>query len=130
MMLTTNFLRISKNEHPNVANEFVTVLTMKGSRYGSNRSKLIVTLCLLWAFFLPISFAAPAESYKWKDTEGIVLFSNTSPPVRAETEIERIKQEYSTIPIPGWSFPQPKIEIAREKRPYGSIDVIMYMTSW
>ena len=33
-------------------------------------------------------------------------------------------------PNPQISSSRPKIEIAKEKRPYGDINVIMYMTTW
>ena len=96
----------------------------------SNPGKLIVTVFLLWAFFLPISFALPTEIYQWKDKDGIVPFSDTSLPSRVETEKENFKEEYATIPKSEGSSLQARSVIAKEKRPYSNIDVIMYMTAW
>jgi hypothetical protein len=63
--------------------------------------KRIVIGFLLCASLSPLSSPSFSEIYKWKDRDGNVFSSS-----------------------------RPKIEIAKEKRPYNNINVTMYMTPW
>lgn len=82
------------------------------------------------AFLSPASSAVSVEIYKWKDKDGNVVFSDTPPPPGVNAEIKEFKEDTAkrsnTKEIPkrtgGENF--------KEKRPYGDIRVILYMTSW
>jgi hypothetical protein len=55
-----------------------------------------------------------------------------SPPAGSGAGITKPREEPAPAPKPRpqANSPQPSKEARKEKRPYGSIDVIMYMTSW
>jgi hypothetical protein len=57
---------------------------------------------------------------------------DSSPPTGSEVRIKDSREEPvpTSKPRPQASSPLPPREAFKEKRPYGSIDVIMYMTSW
>ena len=109
--------------------------------------KLALALFLLAFVLLPGYQATSAEIYKWKDKDGNVFYSDTPPPAGVDAETKKFKEGAPPIqtpqtfptpqipqapqtPKPEVSTPKPKGEIAAEKRPYSSINVIMYMTSW
>ena len=55
-----------------------------------------------------------------------------SPPAGVESAIKKPQTEPTAKEKPKLppDSPQPKIEASREKRPYESVNVIMYMTTW
>jgi hypothetical protein len=57
---------------------------------------------------------------------------DASPPPRVETATKKPQPEPTVIEKPSVQTisPNAKSELFREKRPYESINVIMYMTSW
>jgi glutaredoxin len=84
--------------------------------------------------FVSLSVSSPAiagEFYKWKDKDGNVFFSDT-PPGGVNAEVIPLKEEPSSNfkTTPKVNSPQPKSGITEVKRPYSSIKVIMYITSW
>jgi len=95
-----------------------------------NQFKGIMTILLFFIFLLPASSAVSAEIYKWKDKDGNVIFSDTPPPGVEEIEIKKFKEETIERPKTNGDTSRVKGESFREKRSYGNIDVIMYMTSW
>ena len=97
-----------------------------------NQFKLTLAILLLCFVLLPISPATSAEIYKWKDKDGNVFDRDVPPPAGMDSEIKKFKEGSPPTekPKPEASFPLPKAEIAKEKRPYSSISVTMYMTSW
>lgn len=122
-------------------------------RNMKNQFKLTLALFLLGVILLPGYQATSAEIYKWKDKDGNVFYSDTPPPAgvdaetrkfkegspptqtpKPEANILKLKDKEESPPIqkpkPEVSSPLPKSEIAKEKRPYSSINVTMYMTSW
>ena len=90
----------------------------------------VLTLFSLAIFLLPASSAVSAEIYKWKDKDGNIIFSDTPPPGAEEVEIKKFKEETIERPKTKGDAPRTKGESFREKRSYGNINVIMYMTSW
>jgi glutaredoxin len=78
-----------------------------------------------------LSTVIAAEIYKWKDRNGNVFFSDT-PPAGADAEVISLKDERAPAPktTPKVNSPKPQSRLTEEKRPYGSIKVIMYKTSW
>jgi hypothetical protein len=93
--------------------------------------KLIVAIFLLGFLLLPVSPATPAEIYKWKDKDGNVFYSDTPPSTGMDTEMKTFKEGSPPAQKkPEVSSPLPMGEIAKEKRPYSSINVTLYMTSW
>ena len=101
-------------------------------RNMKNQFKLTLALFLLGFILLPGSPAISAEIYKWKDKDGNVFYSDAPPPAGMDAEMKKFKEGSPPTqkPKPEVSSPLPKGEIAKEKRPYSSINVIMYMTSW
>jgi len=92
----------------------------------------ILIIVLLLFFSSSVSFPAIAgEFYKWKDKDGNVSFSDT-PPTGVNAEVIPLKDEPTpnSITTPKVNSLKPKSGIAEEKRPYSSIKVIMYITSW
>lgn len=91
---------------------------------------LIITL-LLFVSLSVSSSAIAGEVYKWKDKDGNVFFSDT-PPEGVNAEVISPKDEpASNFKItPKVNSPQPRSRITEEKRPYSSVKVIMYITSW
>jgi glutaredoxin len=94
--------------------------------------KRIIIIPFLF-FILSISFSAIAgEIYKWKDKDGNLFFSDTPPPAGVNGEVIPLKNEQpsDSITTPKVNSAGPKSGITTEKRPYGSIKVVMYVTSW
>ena len=92
----------------------------------------VLTIILL--LFFSSSDSSPAiagEFYKWKDKDGNLFFSDT-PPTGVNAEVIPLKDEPApnSITTPKVNSLKPKSGIAEEKRPYSSIKVIMYITSW
>jgi mycoredoxin len=86
---------------------------------------MTITILLLF-----IIFSSPAYSqvYQWKDKEGNIHFSDTPPPAGAGKEIKI--REGRERPGEKEEGSRPSSQSLREKRPYGDINVIMYMTDW
>jgi len=93
-----------------------------------NQFKFIILL--LSVFLFTISSADGAEIYKWRDKDGNIVFSDSPPPPGVDAEIKKFKEETTERPKAKEDIPKPKVDSYKEKRPYGSINVIMYMTSW
>jgi len=90
----------------------------------------IIPIFLLLIILSPVSSAVSGEIYKWKDKDGNVVFSDTPPPPGVNAEMKEFKEDTTERPR-AKEYPQkPKKEALKEKRPYGDIQVIMYMTSW
>jgi glutaredoxin len=91
-------------------------------------------LIIILLLFFSSSVSTPAiagEFYKWKDKNGNVFFSDTPPPgVNAEVIPLKDEPAPSSVTTPKVNSPRPKSGITGEKRPYTSINVIMYITSW
>jgi glutaredoxin len=96
-----------------------------------NQVKLIFTILLL-SLFLSLPYPAiSAEIYKWKDKDGNIVLSDTPPPSGVEeVEIKKFKEDTIERPKTKGDTPRTKSESFREKRSYGNINVVMYMTSW
>jgi glutaredoxin len=102
-----------------------------------NGTKIYLTigcvLILLSFFAFSVSpIAVGDEIYKWKDKKGNVFFSDQPPPSDIDRETVPIKDEPSSEPTapPKVTSPKVKSGVTEEKRPYSSVKVIMYMTSW
>ncbi len=89
-------------------------------------------ILFLLSFLSISSFAVAGEIYKWKDKDGNLFFSDTPPPASVNGEVISLKdgQPSDSISTPKVNSPRPKSGITAEKRPYGNIKVIMYITSW
>jgi glutaredoxin len=95
-----------------------------------NRFRRIIAILLLVMFLSPASSAVSGEIYKSKDKDGNVVFSDTPPPPGVNAEIKEFKEDTQEKPKTK-EYPQrPQSESLKEKRPYGDIHVIMYMTAW
>jgi len=95
-----------------------------------NQFRRIISILLLIIFISPASSAVSGDYYKWKDKDGNVVFSDIPPPPGVNTEIKEFKQDTTERPKTK-EYPQrPPNESVKEKRSYGDIHVIMYMTSW
>jgi glutaredoxin len=93
--------------------------------------KLIIAAILFSYFFLlPATSGISAEIYKWKDKDGNIFFSDTPPPSGADLEIKKFKEDPIERPKKKEDIPKSQNGALREKRSYGNINVIMYMTSW
>jgi glutaredoxin len=93
--------------------------------------KLIIAAILFSYFFLlPATSGISAEIYKWKDKDGNIFFSDTPPPSGADLEIKKFKEDPIERPKKKEDTPKSQNGALREKRSYGNINVIMYMTSW
>jgi glutaredoxin len=93
--------------------------------------KLIIAAILFSYFFLlPATSGISAEIYKWKDKDGNIFFSDTPPPSGAVLEIKKFKEDPIERPKKKEDIPRSQNGALREKRSYGNINVIMYMTSW
>lgn len=80
---------------------------------------------------LILPLAVSAEIYKWTDSSGNTIFSN-SPPSGVKTQKMKIREErveLSERPETKNDKPGKSNEI-KSKRSYRDINVIMYMTSW
>ncbi|MGD0916241.1 MAG: glutaredoxin domain-containing protein [Thermodesulfobacteriota bacterium] len=93
--------------------------------------KLLVIILLSFISSSVTSSAIAGEIYKWKDKNGNVFFSDT-PPAGVHAEVIPLKDEPAPnfVTTPEVNSVKPKSRITEEKRPYSSIKVIMYMTSW
>ena len=90
-----------------------------------------ITVILLFILFLsPASSAVSGEIYKWKDKDGNVVFSDTPPPPGVNAEIKEFKEDATERLKTNENSQKPQNESVKEKRAYGDIHVIMYMTSW
>jgi glutaredoxin len=94
-----------------------------------NRFKEVMTILLFVILLLPASSAVSGEIYKWKDTNGNIVFSDTPPP-GVGVEIKELKEDTTERAKTRDYFPKVETKGLREKRPYTDIHVIMYMTSW
>jgi len=93
--------------------------------------KLIIAAILFSYFFLlPATSGISAEIYKWKDKDGNIFFSDTPPPSGTDLEIKKFKEDPIERPKKKEDTPKSQNGASREKRSYGNINVIMYMTSW
>jgi glutaredoxin len=81
-------------------------------------------------FLSSASSAVSGEIYKWRDKDGNLVFSDTPPPPGVDAEIKEFKEDTADRPKIKEYLPRHKSESFKEKRPYGDINVIMYMTSW
>lgn len=97
----------------------------------------IIPVLLLLIILFPASSVVSGEIYEWKDKDGNVVFSDTPPPPGVNAEIKEFKEETTERPRAKENIPRvrespqrPKTEAFKAKRPYGDIQVIMYMTSW
>ena len=92
-------------------------------------------LIIIPLLFFSLSLSSPVmgiDIYRWRDKDGNLFFSDTPPPAGVDGETIRFKNEQptdSTTP-PKANSPIKKSGITTERRPYNSIKVIMYMTSW
>ena len=93
--------------------------------------KLLIIIVFQFFYSSVSSCAMAAEVYKWKDKNGNVVFSDV-PPAKGDAEVISLKDEPApkAIPAPKSNSPKPKSVVTEEKRPYRSIRVIMYKTSW
>jgi glutaredoxin len=92
--------------------------------------KLIIIFLCLSVFLLPINPVTSAEIYQWKDKDGKIHFSDTPPPSEVDTEIIQFKRGPLDKPKTKEDNPKTKSFKRTEKRSYGDVSVIMYMTSW
>jgi glutaredoxin len=93
--------------------------------------KIILALCLLFSFSWPVS----SQIYRWRDKDGNLVISSTPPPPGVKWEKRKVgeapqslktKEAVSTKPVKRESE-DPEL---REKKPYGDIKVILYVTDW
>lgn len=91
------------------------------------KPRFLMTLPIL---LLLIIFSSPAYSqvYKWKDKDGNIHFSDTPPPAGAGKEIKM--RESRESPGEQEKGARSSSQSPGEKRPYGDINVVMYMTDW
>ena len=92
----------------------------------------VLVLLSVFSFSIPL-IAVGDEIYKWKDKQGNVYFSDQPPPPHVDRESIPIKDKEpsdSTTPSKVSSPKATKSGVTEEKRPYSSVRVIMYMTSW
>ena len=90
----------------------------------------ILTLIIL-AFSSPTS----AQIYKWKDKEGNIHFSDIPPPKEVKAERQKIRESQESPAAEGsQARPVGKEGLSdspkKEKRSYGDITVLLYMTDW
>ena len=95
-----------------------------------NQFKGFIVIILFFTFLSSASSAVSGEIYKWKDKDGNIVFSDTPPPPGVNAEKKEFKEESTERPKTKEYFPKPKGESIKDKRPYGDIYTIMYMTSW
>ena len=95
-----------------------------------NQFRRIVAVLFLVIFLSPASSAVSGEIYKWKDKDGNVVFSDTPPPPGVNAEIKEFKEDATERPKKNENSQKHQNESVKEKRAYGNIHVIMYMTSW
>lgn len=95
-----------------------------------NQFRRVISILLLTIFVSPASSAVSVEIYKWKDKDGNVVFSDTPPPAGVNAEVKEFKEDTTGVPTTKETPQRAKSGSFKEKRPYGDIHVIMYMTSW
>jgi len=95
------------------------------SQFRWTMAVLLFISCLLPGFQ-----AASDEIYQWKDKDGKVYFSDTPPPPGVDLEKRQFKENSVDRPKTKEDTSGTKSYKRTEKRSYGSIDAIMYMTSW
>ena len=104
---------------------------MREAKNMKNQSQLMITILLLSLFLSLPYLAISAEIYKWKDKDGNIVFSDTPPPPGVEeVDIKKFKEDTIESPKTKGDTPRTKSESFMEKRSYGNINVVMYMTSW
>ncbi len=91
-------------------------------------SAKIISLSLLFLLSVFLS-AVFSEIYTWKDKDGNVFFSD-SPPAGVDFQKKKIREDRIERPEIKIDFPLKESSTAKEKRSYGDINVIMYMTRW
>ena len=93
--------------------------------------KLITAILLLGVLSAPLPFALSSEVYKWKDKDGNIFFSDTPPPTSGvDVEIKKFKEDSTERPKGKEDTSKPQSKILREKRSYGNINIVMYITPW
>ena len=102
-----------------------------------NHLRRIIPILLLLVVLSPACPVVSGEIYRWKDKNGNIVFSDTPPPQGINAEVMEFKEDTAEKPkakgnpTRAKENPQrPKTEAFKPKRPYGDIQVIMYMTSW
>jgi len=95
-----------------------------------NRFRRIMSILLMVLFLSPASSAVSVEIYEWKDKDGNVVFSDAPPPPGVNAEIKEFREGTTGRPGAKKTLQGTGSERSKEKRPYGDIRVIMYMTSW
>jgi glutaredoxin len=106
-----------------------------GQEMNGTKIYLTIGCVLILLSFFAFSVSPNAvgdEIYRWKDKKGNVFFSDQPPSPDVNNETIPLKDERpsdSTAPSKV-SSPKTKSGITEEQRPYSSIRVIMYMTSW
>jgi glutaredoxin len=95
-----------------------------------NQFRRIVAILFLVTILSPASSVVSGEIYKWKDKDGNLVFSDTPPPPGVNAEIKEFKEDVTERPKTKGNLQRPPKEGVKEKRAYGNIHVIMYMTSW
>jgi glutaredoxin len=91
---------------------------------------LVIIVVWLSVFLLPTTPAMSADIYQWKDKNGKIHFSDTPPPSEVDAEIIQFKKDSLDKPKTKEDSPKAKSFRRIEKRSYGDVNVIMYMTSW
>jgi len=86
-------------------------------------------VCIVLMLLLSTAIVAWAEIYKWKDSKGNIIFSD-SPPAGSNAEKQIIREQRIERPAVQEEAPRSKGTATVKKRAYGDIRVIMYMTSW
>jgi glutaredoxin 3 len=89
---------------------------------------IILAAVLLLVFLSPVPSALSAELYQWKDKDGKIFFSDSPLPYEADVEIRKLRESPAATPERREGVPRPKTNISEEKRSYGNINVIMYIT--
>ena len=84
--------------------------------------KIFMVLSLLFVFSSPAS----SQIYQWKDKDGNIHFSDT-PPSGVRAKEMKIKEGREGLGKKGESVPSRQ---STEKRAYGDIEVIIYLTEW
>ncbi len=91
-------------------------------RMGLEKVGWSAAIAILLAVTLGLAWTSPcsAQIYKWRDKDGSIRFSDTPPPAGVEAETIKLRDapKEGAPKRPG------------EKRSYGEIQVIMYMTDW
>jgi glutaredoxin len=103
---------------------------MREANNMKDQFQWVITILLLSLFLSLPCLATSAEIYKWKAKDGNIVFSDTPPPPGVEeVDLKKFKEETIESPKTKRDNPRTKSEGIREKRSYGNINVVMYMTS-